>query len=187
MIVGKGKLPLWSSPIVLAVHYMAPMTWQIEPEFSPCHSIRATQVTHFPATCQVDPGLVNVPIWGFVSHHLQISVGYYIPKSVGWCETLGHLPTPVDPSRLEGHTTYGEDPARSPFSARIRGGVIQGSGGPSLRPLAPAVINSSQIFAAILANESWWNAWTCQTTVSQTAVTNMFISHGLNPWLNLQC
>ena len=111
MIVGKGKVPLWSSPIVLAViHYMAPMTWQIEPELSPCHCIRATQVTHFPATCQVDPGVVNVPIWGFVSHHLQISVGYYIPKSVGWCETLGHLPTPVDPSRLEGHTTYGEDP-----------------------------------------------------------------------------
>ena len=26
-------------------------------------------------------GLVNVPSWGFVSHHLQISVGYYIPNS----------------------------------------------------------------------------------------------------------
>ena len=26
----------------------------------------------------------------------QRSVGDYIPKSVGWCETLGHLPTPEE-------------------------------------------------------------------------------------------
>ena len=37
-------------------------------------------------------GLVNVPFWGLVSHHLQISVGDYIPNS--WM-ILGHLPTPV--------------------------------------------------------------------------------------------
>ena len=45
------------------------------------------------------PGVgIDVPFWGFVSHHLQIFVGDYIPKSspiVGWCDTLGHLPTPV--------------------------------------------------------------------------------------------
>ena len=28
-----------------------------------------------------DDGLVNVPFWGFVSHHLQISVGNYIPNT----------------------------------------------------------------------------------------------------------
>ena len=29
----------------------------------------------------MDQGLVNVPFWELVSHHLQIFVGYYIPNS----------------------------------------------------------------------------------------------------------
>ena len=40
---------------------------------------------------------IDVLFWGLVSHHLQISVGDYIIifPIVRWCETLGHLPTPV--------------------------------------------------------------------------------------------
>ena len=32
-------------------------------------------------TLMKSQGLVNVPFWGLVSHHLQTSVGYYIPNS----------------------------------------------------------------------------------------------------------
>ena len=38
---------------------------------------------------------IDVPFWGFVSHHLPISVGDYIPNSWGDVQ-LGHLPTPVE-------------------------------------------------------------------------------------------
>ena len=38
--------------------------------------------------------LVNVPFWWFVSHHLPIYLLEMISPIVGWCETLGHLPTP---------------------------------------------------------------------------------------------
>ena len=35
---------------------------------------------------------IDVPFLEFVSHHLQVSE---ISPRVGWCETLGHVPTPV--------------------------------------------------------------------------------------------
>ena len=39
---------------------------------------------------------IDVPFWGFVSHHQNKYLLEIITPIVGWCETLGHLPTPVD-------------------------------------------------------------------------------------------
>ena len=52
-------------------------------------------------------GVSKCPLfWGFCFHHLPIFVGDEISPRVGWCETLGHLPTSVwhlDVQRLGFH------------------------------------------------------------------------------------
>ena len=53
------------------------------------------------STCFMDiyyiQGLVNVPFWGFVSHHQDSHIcwRWNIPFLVGWCETLGHRNQPL--------------------------------------------------------------------------------------------
>ena len=42
-------------------------------------------------------GLVNVPIVGDFEHHRNKYLLEIISPIVGWCETLGHLPTPEKP------------------------------------------------------------------------------------------
>ena len=53
------------------------------------------------------PTIKGDPFWGFVSHHQNShscwSRRWNIQKIVGWCETWGHLPTPVDDFLLLGH------------------------------------------------------------------------------------
>ena len=52
----------------------------------------------------VKPGVgIDVPFFkGFVEHHQSPNIcwRWNIPFVVGWCETLGHLPTPVKPVEI---------------------------------------------------------------------------------------
>ena len=49
----------------------------------PCRFLTHAHQRLEPLSLQVSQGLVNVPFWGFVSHHFHVSVKHHFQLSVG--------------------------------------------------------------------------------------------------------
>ena len=89
----------WSSLIIKAVCHDLSGHWYFLTLWNNFSRLRACYVQLLQlrddATSWFQQGLVNVPFWGFVSHHLQPYLLDTVSPIVGWCETLGHQSQPL--------------------------------------------------------------------------------------------